>query len=154
MSTYDAAWLNRCLRCSVVIKVGMLGDSQIGKTSLMVKYVEGHFDEDYIQTLGAPSSFTYTRRLLIHFNPSTSAHVQYDLHNICSISPLHPQNPPLFTLCTSSHLRCHPTTIAILTTIPNDNLPSCWSAHDTQASTSWRRPSQCAGHPSRSRCGI
>lgn len=30
----------------------MLGDSQIGKTSLMVKYVEGKFDEDYIQTLG------------------------------------------------------------------------------------------------------
>lgn len=25
---------------------------QIGKTSLMVKYVEGSFDEDYIQTLG------------------------------------------------------------------------------------------------------
>ena len=43
----------RCLRfCSVVIKVGMVGDSQIGKTSLMVKYVEGSFDEDYIQTLG------------------------------------------------------------------------------------------------------
>lgn len=40
---------------SVVIKVGMVGDSQIGKTSLMVKYVEGSFDEDYIQTLG-PSS--------------------------------------------------------------------------------------------------
>mmetsp|Transcript_5533 Transcript_5533/g.8594 ORF Transcript_5533/g.8594 Transcript_5533/m.8594 type:complete len:207 (+) Transcript_5533:102-722(+) len=37
---------------SVVVKVGMLGDSQIGKTSLMVKYVEGTFDEDYIQTLG------------------------------------------------------------------------------------------------------
>jgi Gtp-binding protein of the ras superfamily involved in termination of M-phase len=35
-----------------VIKVGMVGDSQIGKTSLMVKYVEGSFDEDYIQTLG------------------------------------------------------------------------------------------------------
>ena len=30
----------------------MVGDSQIGKTSLMVKYVEGSFDEDYIQTLG------------------------------------------------------------------------------------------------------
>ena len=41
---------------SVVIKVGMLGDSQIGKTSLMVKYVEGHFDEDYIQTLGSSRS--------------------------------------------------------------------------------------------------
>jgi GTP-binding protein of the ras superfamily involved in termination of M-phase len=36
----------------VVIKVGMVGDSQIGKTSLMVKYVEGSFDEDYVQTLG------------------------------------------------------------------------------------------------------
>ena len=36
----------------MVIKVGMVGDSQIGKTSLMVKYVEGSFDEDYIQTLG------------------------------------------------------------------------------------------------------
>ena len=37
---------------SVVIKVGMVGDAQIGKTSLMVKYVEGNYDEDYIQTLG------------------------------------------------------------------------------------------------------
>ncbi|KAK9471485.1 small GTPase [Dipodascopsis tothii] len=37
---------------TIVIKVGMIGDAQIGKTSLMVKYVEGSFDEDYIQTLG------------------------------------------------------------------------------------------------------
>ncbi|KAK9459463.1 putative TEM1-GTP-binding protein of the ras superfamily [Lipomyces oligophaga] len=37
---------------SIIIKVGMIGDAQIGKTSLMVKYVEGSFDEDYIQTLG------------------------------------------------------------------------------------------------------
>ncbi len=36
----------------VFVKVGMVGDSQIGKTSLMVKYVEGNFNEDYIQTLG------------------------------------------------------------------------------------------------------
>ena len=60
----------------------MVGDSQIGKTSLMVKYAgaslspprtapfvpphtclecgvlfaEGHFDEDYIQTLGTPAA--------------------------------------------------------------------------------------------------
>jgi GTP-binding protein of the ras superfamily involved in termination of M-phase len=36
----------------------MVGDAQIGKTSLMVKYVEGSWDEDYIQTLGEwqPSS--------------------------------------------------------------------------------------------------
>ncbi|CAD6973032.1 unnamed protein product, partial [Tilletia controversa] len=39
-------------RNSVIIKVGMVGDSQIGKTSLMVRYVEGSFNEDYIQTLG------------------------------------------------------------------------------------------------------
>ena len=31
----------------------MVGDAQIGKTSLMVKYVEGSWDEDYIQTLGS-----------------------------------------------------------------------------------------------------
>eukprot|EP01107_Rhizomastix_libera_P003009 TRINITY_DN1528_c0_g1_i1.p1 TRINITY_DN1528_c0_g1~~TRINITY_DN1528_c0_g1_i1.p1 ORF type:complete len:200 (-),score=52.74 TRINITY_DN1528_c0_g1_i1:155-754(-) len=37
---------------AVVVKIAMVGDSQIGKTSLMVKYVEGSFDEDYIQTLG------------------------------------------------------------------------------------------------------
>jgi hypothetical protein len=39
-------------KSTVVIKVGMVGDAQIGKTSLMVKYVEGSWDEDYIQTLG------------------------------------------------------------------------------------------------------
>ena len=47
--------LNIIAACSVVLKVGMVGDSQIGKTSLMVKYVEGTFDEDYIQTLGMKS---------------------------------------------------------------------------------------------------
>ena len=45
---------------SVVIKVGMVGDAQIGKTSLMVKYVEGSWDEDYIQTLGACLCFFAT----------------------------------------------------------------------------------------------
>ena len=33
-------------------QVGLLGDSQIGKTSLMVNYVEGMFEESYIETLG------------------------------------------------------------------------------------------------------
>ena len=47
---------------SVVIKVGMVGDAQIGKTSLMVKYVEGSWDEDYIQTLGV-SLLTIPRNL-------------------------------------------------------------------------------------------
>ena len=57
----------------MVIKVGMVGDSQIGKTSLMVKYVEGSFDEDYIQTLGTcfetdvlSSSVLTARRRQLH----------------------------------------------------------------------------------------
>ncbi|PWN92155.1 small GTPase [Acaromyces ingoldii] len=37
---------------SVIVKVGLIGDAQCGKTSLMVRYVEGSFNEDYIQTLG------------------------------------------------------------------------------------------------------
>ncbi|PRT56885.1 Septum-promoting GTP-binding protein 1 [Wickerhamiella sorbophila] len=36
----------------VTVKVGLIGDAQIGKTSLMVKYVNNTFDDDYIQTLG------------------------------------------------------------------------------------------------------
>ncbi|KAJ1924924.1 Ras GTPase tem1 [Tieghemiomyces parasiticus] len=39
-------------RANVMIKVGMVGDSHIGKTTLMVKYVENMFDDEYIQTLG------------------------------------------------------------------------------------------------------
>lgn len=54
---------------SVVIKVGMVGDAQIGKTSLMVKYVEGSWDEDYIQTLGRldlyPSNCPVVSKLMI-----------------------------------------------------------------------------------------
>ncbi|KAJ5083461.1 hypothetical protein N7456_012888 [Penicillium angulare] len=46
------AQASQAAKNSVVIKVGMVGDAQIGKTSLMVKYVEGSWDEDYIQTLG------------------------------------------------------------------------------------------------------
>ncbi|CAM9265949.1 unnamed protein product [Ascophyllum nodosum] len=37
---------------NVVVKVGMVGDAQVGKTTLMVKYVENKFDEEYIMTLG------------------------------------------------------------------------------------------------------
>jgi len=39
-------------KSAYLVKVGMVGDSQVGKTTLMVKYVQGTFDEDYIQTLG------------------------------------------------------------------------------------------------------
>ncbi|KAI9314486.1 GTPase Spg1 [Dichotomocladium elegans] len=37
---------------SIVLKTGIVGDTNIGKTSLMVKYAEGCFDSEYIQTLG------------------------------------------------------------------------------------------------------
>ncbi|KAI7859988.1 GTPase Spg1 [Circinella umbellata] len=39
-------------RKSIVLKTGIVGDTNIGKTSLMVKYAEGAFDEEYVQTLG------------------------------------------------------------------------------------------------------
>lgn len=51
-STSTSAEDRKKIKQSVVVKVGMIGDGQIGKTSLMVKYVEGTFDEYYIQTLG------------------------------------------------------------------------------------------------------
>lgn len=51
-------------KSSVVIKVGMVGDAQIGKTSLMVKYVEGSWDEDYIQTLGETEITTSELQLI------------------------------------------------------------------------------------------
>ncbi|BAO40823.1 Protein TEM1 [Kluyveromyces marxianus] len=40
------------LRHQVRVKVGLIGDAQVGKTSLMVKYVQNVFDEEYTQTLG------------------------------------------------------------------------------------------------------
>lgn len=38
--------------CSVILKIGIVGDAQIGKTSLMIKYAEGAYDPEYVQTLG------------------------------------------------------------------------------------------------------
>lgn len=34
------------------VKIGMVGDAGVGKTSLMVRYVEKRFDQDYVETLG------------------------------------------------------------------------------------------------------
>lgn len=63
---------NNATQSSVVIKVGMVGDAQIGKTSLMVKYVEGSWDEDYIQTLGMDSSEIYRENPRLTDQGSTS----------------------------------------------------------------------------------
>lgn len=41
---------------AITLKVAIVGDASVGKTSLMVKYIENKFDEDYIQTLGMYST--------------------------------------------------------------------------------------------------
>jgi len=40
-----------------VFKITVVGDGGVGKTSLIKKYTEGTFEEDYISTVGAQFSF-------------------------------------------------------------------------------------------------
>ena len=40
-----------------VFKITVIGDGGVGKTSLIKKYTEGTFEEDYISTIGAQFSF-------------------------------------------------------------------------------------------------
>ena len=43
----------------------LYGEEQVGKTTLMVKYVENKFDEDYIQTLGIYASMAFVLNCII-----------------------------------------------------------------------------------------
>ena len=53
MSTSIAAQFNDDnAKQVIIVKVAIVGDSQIGKTTLMVKYIEDKFDEEFIETLG------------------------------------------------------------------------------------------------------
>jgi GTP-binding protein of the ras superfamily involved in termination of M-phase len=45
----------------IPIKIGIVGDTETGKTSLMIKYVENKFDEDYIMTIGTILTFLSLR---------------------------------------------------------------------------------------------
>ncbi len=45
-----------------VFKITVVGDGGVGKTSLIKKYTEGTFEEDYISTVGAQFSF-YTEKI-------------------------------------------------------------------------------------------
>ncbi len=40
-----------------VFKITVIGDGGVGKTSLIKKYTEGTFEEDYVSTIGAQFSF-------------------------------------------------------------------------------------------------
>lgn len=44
--------MNVKVKNQVEVQIGLVGDAQVGKTSLMVKYVQNVFDEEYTQTLG------------------------------------------------------------------------------------------------------
>ncbi|EIE77850.1 hypothetical protein RO3G_02554 [Rhizopus delemar RA 99-880] len=44
--------VNHSTNNNVILKIGIVGDAQIGKTSLMIKYAEGAYDPEYVQTLG------------------------------------------------------------------------------------------------------
>lgn len=48
-----------------LVKVALVGDSQVGKTSLMVRYVEGGFDETQLQTQGTTSANTQALTLAL-----------------------------------------------------------------------------------------
>lgn len=51
---------------SIILKTGIVGDTNIGKTSLMVKYAEGAYDTEYIQTLGKWRIFSSFHMLSSH----------------------------------------------------------------------------------------
>eukprot|EP00483_Globobulimina_turgida_P013495 UN13520 len=40
------------VKVNVIIKVGMLGDPSVGKTTLMVKYIKDQYEDGYLETLG------------------------------------------------------------------------------------------------------
>jgi len=52
MSNIKAQFNDEKAKQVIIVKVAIVGDSQIGKTTLMVKYIEDKFDEEFIETLG------------------------------------------------------------------------------------------------------
>jgi len=50
--TIASEFVKKNVSNEIIVKVTIVGDSQIGKTTLIVKYIEGKFDEEFIETLG------------------------------------------------------------------------------------------------------
>lgn len=103
---------------NVVIKVGMVGDAQIGKTSLMVKYVEGSWDEDYIQTLGMAIGSNFEGaiadclRCQLHGEDNLNTQHRNHILNLGSRWPARIRQHATARLqrcsCTTIHVRPHP----------------------------------------------
>jgi hypothetical protein len=58
------------------VKIGLIGDPGVGKTSLMVRYVEKRFDQDYVETLGEPCGFMGARLLCCARLPQASTRLR------------------------------------------------------------------------------
>ena len=67
-----------------LVKVALVGDSQVGKTSLMVRYVEGNFDETQLQTQGPrPCLLRVPALMLIPAVPRVLAGVNFMEKTVC-----------------------------------------------------------------------
>lgn len=64
-ATYSRKPWTHMITYSYIIKTGIVGDTNIGKTSLMVKYAEGDFNSEYIQTLGSHHHHQHHHRIVL-----------------------------------------------------------------------------------------
>ena len=68
-------------------KITVIGDGFVGKTSLISKFTQGNFQEDYIQTIGAQFS-EYVKDLVgkSTYMDQTSGAINYSINNLVSRS--------------------------------------------------------------------
>ena len=66
---------------AALIKVALVGDSQVGKTSLMVRYVEGAFDETQLPTQGV----NFMEKTVSMGREDSSHDVTFSIGHSCSV---------------------------------------------------------------------